>query len=647
MESTANLKPEWGGPFSSVRAEHLGDALATLFVPIANVPRFGSKPVLVEGGRGSGKTMLFRYNSFDSKWREHWNEQTQKSDILAKEDFLGFYYKTDDTVVPSMAGRSQTEDRWRDAFSSYLAYRLLREMYRAVARFVDSGLAIQTSTMELAASLVQHTGKDDWHALAETARKRLYEVLEFANRPSDYNFRSLPLESAVRDFVDALRSNREFADKKFLFFIDEVENLNELQQHAAVTLLINSEHPVFYNLGCKVGGLVSQESLLHQSASELHDFERSHLNFNPNESTYQALVREIFRKRIQQYEASNGWPQGSVEDDARKWLGDWNVELEAAHLAEKRNGEPPYAKTLRKVLADKGLQDTDLEDAVSRFTSHPNEIINRMHLVLLEQGNPPAELLHQLDLFLKGDPSKYRDWIHNYRNGVLFLLSREYGRARRYYGFETLCLLSNGNVRVFIELCHYAFTAAKGNNLDLRKFRPLTPAEQDTSARLIAEAYVRDIRQSRGCSNQLYFFVLALGKTFKVLHYSPRQSEPEPNHFSVVEQDIGDELRGLLRQAVMHSVLSEAWATKVKDPDSVDARREYILNRVYAPYFGISYRKNRSLPLTTKDLAGLLKGNKDETTNAAHQILGRYKGVSPGDFDGHEPAQVSLTKYEA
>lgn len=633
-----------GNPFSSIRAEHLGTDLATLFVPLAKMPRFGSKPVLVEGGRGSGKTMLFRYHSFDSKWSEH-ADASGGSRILDREDFLGFYHKIDDTVVPSMSGRSHDEDRWRDAFSSYLAYRLLREVFRALARFEESGIKVWDETRELASSLVRHEGKLEWNAIAETTRKRVYEVLEFANRPNHSDFHSLPLESALKDFVESVRENKPFAQKKFLFFIDEVECLNELQQRAVATLLRSSAFPVFYNLGCKVGGLASQDTLLSQSASELHDFERIRLNFEPNDSDYAHLVRQIFRKRIHQFEVDNGLKRGDIEDDAKKWLGEWSVDQEAAYLSQKRNGAPPYARHLRQVLAERGVTGPALETMMGLFTSNEKELVNRLHLVLLAQGKAPEELVEQYELYENGKSSAYTGWHHNYRNGILFLLARDYKRARRYYGFETFCLLSNGNIRVFIELCHAAFTAAKGNNLDFETYRLLEPGEQDTAARLISEAYIRDIRNSRDCSNQLYHFVRALGKTFKVLHTNVRQSEPEPNHFNVIEQDIDDDLRKLLRQAVMWSVLSEDWATKVKDPDSTDSRLEYILNRVYAPHFEISCRKNRSITLSASELRSLMKGNQEDTEKAAKQILSRHHGVSPAEFDGEEPTQVSLTKY--
>jgi hypothetical protein len=57
-------------------------------------------------------------------------------------------------------------------------------------------------------------------------------------------------------------------------------------------------------------------------------------------------------------------------------------------------------------------------------------------------------------------------------------------------------------------------------------------------------------------------------------------------------------------------VLFEARETKVKGGRLTSS--DYILNPIYAPYFGISYNKGRKLEIAAKEGDDLLSGSRDD-----------------------------------
>ena len=60
---------EYKNPFSKYRAEQMGASAWKYFVePTSN--HIGSKPLIFEGSRGTGKTMFFKCNSWGEKFLE-------------------------------------------------------------------------------------------------------------------------------------------------------------------------------------------------------------------------------------------------------------------------------------------------------------------------------------------------------------------------------------------------------------------------------------------------------------------------------------------------------------------------------------------------------------------------------------------------
>ena len=92
-------------PFKENRTEQMKD-LWKYYVPFSGLDTAG-KPIVVEGGRGSGKTMFFQCNSWRQKILMLQKNKKPITDILDNEDFIGIYYRVDTTFVSSMRERKK------------------------------------------------------------------------------------------------------------------------------------------------------------------------------------------------------------------------------------------------------------------------------------------------------------------------------------------------------------------------------------------------------------------------------------------------------------------------------------------------------------------------------------------------------------
>ena len=109
-------------PFKENRTEQMKD-LWKYYVPFSGLDSAG-KPIIVEGGRGSGKTMFFQCNSWRQVILQIRKKEESLVNLLDSQDFIGIYYRVDTTFVSSMRGKE--EENWGSIFETYFSICIFR-----------------------------------------------------------------------------------------------------------------------------------------------------------------------------------------------------------------------------------------------------------------------------------------------------------------------------------------------------------------------------------------------------------------------------------------------------------------------------------------------------------------------------------------
>ena len=194
-----------------------------------------------------------------------------------------------------------------------------------------------------------------------------------------------------------------------------------------------------------------------------------------------------------------------------------------------------------------------------------------------------------------------------------------------YFGFDVFSLLSSNIVRYFLELCEHAFQIAFSN--DYNWSGAITPEIQTAAAQYVSEYKIADIAAYEPNGHNLRVFVQYLGKIFYRLHTDDDNTlgEPEPNHFNTKDLSLSDSTRSYIASSIMWNVLQEGEATKKKQsvlsPETVD----YYLNKIYVPYFGISYRNQRKISMDVTLLEQLFSGDEVEAQKALRKFFKENK----------------------
>ena len=612
-------------PFKENRTEQMKD-LWKYYVPFPGLDGAG-KPLVVEGGRGSGKTMFFQCNS----WRQVVSQLRKKeehiSDLLDKRDFVGIYYRVDTTFVSSMYGRE--EDNWGAIFETYLGICILKEFLDMLLSLRNGmnldELSLINFVKDFSKRLNPNSTIDSIQGFQRECNVYLDIIEDKINGVTQNNslgVRYITVHRFVTDLCLEMQKLLQRENLLFKVFIDEYETLQEYQQKIINTLIKHSTLPLIFNIGMRPKGMKTPQTISQTETIEApHDYEL--LPLGVDSENYAAIVKDICKKRI-----ILGKEQGKIpanaSDDIEYYLGNYSIEYEIAKLSQT-SFSWPHIQKLRDAIAtlgkEEGLSEAEISDYTIKLCDNAPLLNSRVHYALICKKTQYTPSIKELYEAFTTNSDRYREWMHNRKFAALFLLCRESKKEKMYYGFDVYSILSSNIVRYFLELCEHAFQIAFLN--DYSWDGPIAPETQSSAAQYVSEYKIVDIAAYEPHGHALRVFVQYLGKIFYRLHTGEDNTlgEPEPNHFNTKDLSLTEYTRVMIASAIMWNVLQEGEATKKKQsvlsPETVD----YFMNKIYVPYFGISYRNQRKISIDVELLDQLFSGNETTAKKAMKKFF--------------------------
>lgn len=625
--------------FARNRAEEIGDDLWNDFI----VPLFYDKlplgaqrkPLMIVGGRGCGKTTLLRYLSHRTQFSP---KRTDEPNLKS----IGLYLRADTLFLRSFQGGELDQRKWSAAFEHYLALALGIELLESL-KSINSTDERRKNYGRL--SDIQFSQVLAFDETAPSGLDALLTRLVFLkNRFSIWlnNFDSVqkPIFFGYRAFLTALIQDlREqlpyLKDSDFFVFVDEYENLLPYQQEIVNTALKHSEPPLIFNIASKRNGIRTYKTVGEERLQEPDDYRSVDIEEEIGKHNFPLFAAELFFFRLAQMDIHNeALPINPVQlrdptqvavrrEDAayeKEVLKQVNRILpgrDGAGLARDILADGVLRKRLEEWI-DAGIKRSSSKLSSKDFISDQAPAASIICGALLHQERKRSDEVHtELKLRISGSPGKFGEWEHKYLIGsVLYLYSTLQRPCPFYSGFDAYIRLAGTNTRHFLELCHWALLEQRVPKVLDELSIPIE--KQAIAARRASALFVDDIKGSGDCGNRLHTLVATLGQIFQLSQQRPSQSETEKTHFSLPAEGLSDVESNLLSEAEKWSVLIKQEETKVKDTRF--KQFEYLLNPIYAPYFGISYNKGRKLELSSDQAKVLLSGGNVPLTRLIQEF---------------------------
>ncbi len=628
--------------------EHSADVWGEFFIP----PYFdrlaltsATRSVYITGKRGCGKTMLLKYFDYHTAFSKRRREIP--SDAVSH---VGIYWRVDTQFCSSLKHRGIADDEWSVVFESYFGLVIATELLHAVETIAESAFP-GFNREDLAALAVPSAA--DYLTEAPTSVRELAKYLEslrrrFTTWVSNVKAMECPVLPPGRDFILSLiadlQVNASLSSLAVFVYVDEVENLVPYQRHVLNAFLKHSQRPLIVSFTSKEHPS-DNETTGAESINATHDYRLVDLdylltlsdaatvffaevflgNLDIAASRPESERLEIVRSQARLAERQGPAYQKAVLSDMRTRFPNMTDKQIAVHALKLTPLRKSVQDRVSKALKDRRSSLT-LDDFM--FDGSPAEAIVTLPALLNRETLHPDKVLAELKSYSIDQKSQFGSgWVHNNLFGALLELYRPFGReCPLYSGFDTLCTMSNNNLRNFLILCYKTLEVA-----ELRD-QPEAPYEVSIQCRAAydaSEQLIKEIRTFGQFGEPLRMFVLRLGNIFRALQASPAMSEPEQNQFTINSggRALNDEELAFLAEALRYGILVEQLETKSKSGVGQDIV-DYQLNPIYSPYFQISYRRKRKVEVSVEQFHTLVMGNENEYKELAR---GLARQLSDGD----------------
>lgn len=635
-----SAEEKFSNPFADFNANYMSDEEILKYwvrpelifeLEAIGIDLVGKIPVVVQGGRGTGKTMLLRYLSYEPQIKHYETEQGSVEGFLEKSEYLGIYYRFDGPKLSSFANKNVEDVVWDTVFSNFVEL-VIGQKYLTLLnglrqyKVLDMSKEIESSLCsDLSETLFEKEHTDTLSGLKAIMIKLQRDIERFTEKCTFRKVDFLPSEVVLRGSmlfeIPQIISKYfgELQNKNFILLLDEYENLTLSQQRILNTYIKHTQLPVTFRLGMRIKGFRTYETLNeNEFLREGADFRKIPFEnvLLAKSEEYGKLLKKIAQRRLELHPILNK----SGFTDIELILGNTpSPKLEAERLLSETSIVKPHFRRARKLLKRSRRYSGDQIEKIIEKISYPeNPLIEMLNILLLIRGESPDNIITMMKRFIEGKKSskeylKYRDLYNKNKVALLFHLAHDCRKSKRYYGLDAFCMLSSGIIRSFLELCYHTFNYAIFYEVDnLKGNGKIGWDSQHKGTLREATDFFDWIRSIPKFGANVTRFIDSLGALFRSLHYTDeRISEPEPTYFNSEYDALSEGAKEVLDVAVMWSTLQQKEPMQPKETRDI-LPDVYVLNRILTPRYRISYRTRGRTNIRPKDLEILLLGNEDD-----------------------------------
>lgn len=565
-------------------------------------------PVVLQGSRGSGKTTILKYFSFPVQC-----ERAQQNNLsirmqIVHDGGVGFYLRCDDSFLSMFKTVFSVlvKDAWQECFKHYLELFLSKNILTMISEvgFADIETEKKFVKQLRLDSFEDSFGFDTIDEIQTYLEGELRYLNKFKNEALFTSAKFLPkhvwdfyelsgiIISAVKSEFDDLR------DLNFLLLIDEFENLpTELQE--MFNNIIKFCKP---GMSLRIGRRSENENVVTKATVNAVEYLREGSDYRLIILDYQGsevqdlkpYLAGIAEKRLEAFEGI------AISSDISRILGEKeDLDAECRQIVAGHNQHlHELLKTNSRLLSDK-----DLRDRIVSIISTNDNVIAVALCALWVARSKDEDLIQAahaavsaMDAYLNKteDPQKEKfknDYDNKYRYALTTLICSLYKKDKSYYSFNTICYLSEGNARTFINLVKAIISDALFyERKQFLQSGKISVASQCRAIREFSTAEFNSVCSIIQDGKSVKNLILKIGNVLSEYHKDKLVRYPETTQFVYYLEKLSVSGKAVIDTA-------ESWALikrrKEKQRLSAGVEQEGYLcsiNRVFAPIFNISYR---------------------------------------------------------
>lgn len=633
-------------PFENTNASNMEDELIIKYWTcpqglnqgmIGKVEFTNLMPNILFGGRGSGKTTILKYLSFDLQekiYKEDHNKNTLEGFLNTERRFLGIYYRLDAPIFSGFRGKGIEDEKWARIFT-YFFELVLGQIYLHMIKklYQDKAFENTISEKELCKKIsISILGKseqdlDSFDKITSYLEEIQREIEEWKEDitfiKKNLEVKQIPKNRIIFGIPKICSDEiKELKNIHIFYLLDEYENLSENQQIIVNTLLKHRKNPVSFKLGSRYKGLRTKntttgEFLKLDSDYRKIDFENTGID---NSSTYGKLLEDIAYNRLKNHRILKTIPNLSIHKYLGKSISSVEEALEVVRNAKTKD---KHFQDIKSLLGKSVTENYSYEECVEKIRYSKNPLIEKLNVLLLRRGVKISEVEKKYKKYIQNTKNEetYHNLYNKNRMALLFQLIGDYPpNKKQYSGFQTYRKISSNIVRTFIELCYHAFDKTMFEDIDILIHGKEIPEKIQTSAaNTKSNDFFEEISDVPEIGPKLKKFTRSIGGILESLNRNARISEPEQTYFSTDYLKLSENTQKLLNTSVMWSIFQEEESMEPKNPTWAHYR-DYLLNHTLAPKFSIAYSKRGRTTITPEIINTLVNGTDVEARDIESKV---------------------------
>ena len=599
--------------FGSYKAEWLRGKIFELYSEPFYLSKLeNSRPFILQGGRGTGKTTVLRGLSYQGRFAINGNN-VEKND---KVPFIGIYYRVNTNHVHTFSGKGIDEEVWMRLFAHYfnliICYEIVKFLkWHKELSPMDEDLSVRSCSIVASALCIstKEHGISSFVEFAEMLQNALLDFQVAVNNIADKQYPQLSMPGEpIKLLTEQVELLSQFNNKIFYILIDEYENLLDNQQQIVNTLIKHTPDSYTFKIGVREMGwrvkyTMNRQELLNDPADyELYKIEEQFSDETDNK--FREFAKDVCQKRIQEI-----FENSKTKIDIEKVLSSYSIEEESEILKVRQH---PYYQRIVDYEQQNNLR-LEIPSLYKFLIGYWSETYALSTRDIIED--------------YRSNPTKWNGRYDNYKYSMLFKIKtgRGSGGVQKYFaGWNTFVKLANGNIRYLMELVYQSYYLMLQKD-EISIDMSISPEIQTMAAYNVGRKNLTELEGAWNKGVQLTKLVQTLGTLFHHLAQDGKAA-PEIVQFEFSD-DMSDRTREILAAAVMNLAIVRMPSNKLQSRTSLKTF-QYSLHPIFAPYFIYSFRRKRKMVLTDQDFLGCI----DNPIEKIKELLGRKNiSLSPED----------------
>lgn len=545
-------------------------------------------PIIIKGSKGSGKTHVMRYFSFELQ-KIRYGKCLKTG--LDKEKFLGVYIRCSGFNHNKFSGKGLSDEQWEIIYHSFWELWVGERVCRQLAELRDLNIIKEKDERRIVIEILNKLPNDltynimtlvDLCLLFKDLQKDIdFEIQNFLFREDKTpHFRCLvPTPTLTFGIPNILHESIEFfKDKHIMYLIDELENFSEREQQLVQIILREKPTSCTVRVGTRPYGIRTLYILNAIEENRIgSEFELVSLDdFLRTSKHYPDFIRSLCNKRLELHGYGKIDITDYIEEAPRSAVLD---KICSKKVSQGRG----YINTLRNHLDCIKMPSNTIDEITKNLQFKEDIIIERVNYMIFyrrwKEGKIPdllkvaSHIGEEAKLFSKTNDktSEHYRIIEKYKGDIIDTLAREGREKQPNWGFERLVALSCGTPRNILNILKNAFVHETyyDGNPPFKDGRFLSIESQMVGVNKTVDWFYQENRILSPSSKRITESISRLGEYLRMLRFSDIPPQCSINIFSLKKNSMSDEAQKVFNILVDYSYIIKVADRRMKNSDEM------------------------------------------------------------------------------